>query len=165
MLGVATHRAASGSEPYRHDAVAKIYLAELAGASNVLGSWDCRGGSSKVFLGSVNVPACAGPDNLSAKSLEQLSDTELASNLVTPIAKPRLVAEIDSRSGMPQKIEGIAVINEDQIAIANDNDFNILVGGNGTAFDTTTGNMILRSPAAPSQILRIKLDQPLPLDQ
>jgi hypothetical protein len=82
-----------------------------------------------------------------------------------PIASPgakSLVTTLDSRAGLPQKIEGLAVVNREQLAIANDNDFNVLAGGNGVAFSTATGDMILRDPPVPSQILRIKLDQPLP---
>jgi hypothetical protein len=146
----------------RTDLVAKVYLAELGSATNILGTWDCRGGSAKTFLGGVNVPACAGATNPPTLSLEQMSATDLASNAITSIAKPRLVVEIDSRSGLPQKIEGLAVINESQIAVANDNDFNVVPGAAG--FSTTTGNMVLRSPAVPSQVIRIKLDQPIPID-
>jgi len=145
----------------RTDVVAKIYLVELAGATNILGSWDCIGTAAKTFLGGVQVPVCSSTAT-GAKSIEQMvSALDLTANAIKPAEKTRLVAQIDSRSGLPEKIEGLAVLNPSQIAVANDNDFNVQVGGLNQAFNAE-GNMILRSPTVPSQILRIHLDQPLP---
>jgi hypothetical protein len=145
----------------RTDVVAKIFLVELARATNILGAWDCVGTSAKAFLGGVAVPVCSSATT-GAKSIEQMVlAAELAGNGITPVVKTRLVAEIDARSGLPGKIEGMAVLNPSQIAVVNDNDFNVKGGGLGEAFDAD-GNMILRSPPVPSQILRIKLEQPLP---
>jgi len=90
-----------------------------------------------------------------------VADTDLSANGIAPGLKTRLVAEIDARSGLPEKIEGMAVLNPSQIAVANDNDFNVQAGGLNEAFDAE-GNMILRSTPVPSQILRIKLDRSLP---
>jgi hypothetical protein len=146
----------------RTDVVAKIFLVELARATNILGTWDCVGGTTaKAFLGGVAVPVCSSATT-GAKSIEQMVlAADLAGNGITSVVKTRLVAEIDSRSGLPGKIEGMAVLNPSQIAVANDNDFNVKGGGLGEAFGAD-GNMILRSPPVPSQILRIKLAQPLP---
>jgi hypothetical protein len=144
----------------RTDFLAKVYLVETSGATNILGTWDCAG-AAKSFLGGVSVPVCAGATG--ASSLEQLSAAGLASNLIAVIAKTRLVTAIDARAGLPEKIEGLAVLNEDQIAVANDNDFNVLAGGSGVAFDAGSGNMILRSPGAANHVIRIKLPEPLPL--
>jgi hypothetical protein len=147
----------------RTDIVAKIFLVELAGATDILGSWDCVGNQAKIFLGSVAVPVCSSLST-GTKSIEQmLTLGDLTSNDITPAAKTRLVAEIDARSGLPEKIEGVAVLNPSHIAIANDNDFNVKGGGANVAFDPVSGNMILRDPPVPSQIIRIKLDQPLPI--
>jgi hypothetical protein len=145
----------------RTDVVAKVFLVELARATNILGTWDCVGTGAKVFLGDVAVPVCSSATT-GTKSIEQMVlAADLAGNGITPLVKTRLVAEIDARSGLPEKIEGMAVLNRSQIAVANDNDFNVKGGGLGEAFDAE-GNMILRSPPVPSQILRIKLEQPLP---
>jgi hypothetical protein len=145
----------------RTDLLAKVFRVELDGVTDVLGKWDCVGATTtSPFLGGVQVPVCD-----TNKSVEQMSLAELVANGITPIASPdakSLVTTLDSRAGMPQKIEGIAVVNRVQLAIANDNDFNVLAGGNGVAFSTATGSMILRDPPAPNQILRIKLGQPLP---
>jgi hypothetical protein len=151
----------------RTDLLAKVFLAELGSATNVLGTWDCAGGSTaSPFLGAAQVPICATTaTNPTHKSIEQMSSAELTANDISPIASPgakTLVTVLDSRAGMPEKIEGIAVVNRVQLAIANDNDFNVLAGGEGVAFNTSTGNMILRQPPAPNQILRVKLEQPLP---
>jgi hypothetical protein len=146
----------------RTDIVAKIFLAEFGGATNILGKWDCIGTSGKTFLGNVSVPVCTSVTGDFTQSIEQMiAVTDLSANGVTPALKTRLVAEIDARSGLPEKIEGMAVLNPSQIAVANDNDFNVQGGGLNEAFDAE-GNMILRSPPVPSQILRIKLDRSLP---
>jgi hypothetical protein len=151
----------------RTDLLAKVFLVELGGVTDVLGTWDCVGDTTESpFLGGVEVPECATTaDNPSHEAVEQMSLDELAANGITPIASPgakSLVATLDSRAGMPQKIEGIAVVDRTKLAIANDNDFNVLAGGDGVAFSTETGDMILRDPPLPSQVLRIKLDRPLP---
>lgn len=151
----------------RTDLLAKVFLVELGSVTDILGTWDCVGATTTApFLGGVQVPICATTEqNPSHKSVEQMSESELVANGIVSIASPgsrSLVTVFDSRAGMPQKIEGIAIVNRTQLAIANDNDFNVLAGGNGTAFDTQTGNMILRDPPVASQILRVQLSQPLP---
>ena len=151
----------------RTDLLAKVFLVELGGVTDILGTWDCVGApTASPFLGGAQVPVCATtPQNPSHAAIEQMSLAELAANEIVPIASPgakSLVTVLDSRAGMPEKIEGIAVVNRVQLAIANDNDFNVLAGGNGVAFSTASGDMILRDPPVPNQILRIKLDTPLP---
>jgi len=113
----------------RTDAIAKIFHVELADATNILGSaWD---------------------DAATAPSLEALTD--LAASDVAPVAKS-LVIDLSTLVGMPEKIEGMAVVDNDTIAVINDNDFQI------GDFDAD-GNMI--SSGVPSQILIINLAQPL----
>jgi hypothetical protein len=159
----------------RTDLVAKIFVAELGTATDILSTWDCVGNTvapavPPSFLGGAAPSLCAmTAANPSQKSIEQMSEAELSDNGIIPIsstlASPSKseVAVLDSRNGaVPPKIEGIAIINRVQIAVSNDNDFNVLAGGDKTAFDTDTGNMVLRDPAVASSIIRIKLDTPLP---
>jgi hypothetical protein len=86
----------------RTDAVAKVYIVEAANATNILGSaWD---------------------DPATSPTLEATAD--LAAAGVTPLAKTLLV-DLDALEGMPDKIEGMALIDGTTIAVANDNDFDI----------------------------------------
>ena len=84
----------------RTDAVAKVYVIELAGATNILGG--------------------AYDDVATSPSLEAVDD--LASIEVVPVAKTLLV-DLSAVGEMPEKIEGIAIVDATTIAIANDNDF------------------------------------------
>ena len=86
----------------RTDDEARLYTIDLTDATNILGSaW-----SSPVAL----------------PSLE--SQTDPAAVGVTPVAKTLLV-NLSELPGMPGKIEGVAVIDDATVAVANDNDFNI----------------------------------------
>lgn len=86
----------------RTDEVARVYAAELAGATDLLGSaWD---------------------DAATDPSLETAGD--LAAAGVTPLAKTLLV-DLEALAGMPDKIEGLAVVDAGLLAVANDNDFDL----------------------------------------
>jgi hypothetical protein len=84
----------------RTNEVARLYAVEMASATNILGSkWD---------------------DPATAPSLEALDD--LATAGVTPLSKT-LVVDLEALPGMPDKIEGVTVIDDQTIAVTNDNDF------------------------------------------
>jgi len=114
----------------RTDNVARLYLCNLAGATNLLGTkWD-DAATTPTLEASGNLPAVG----------------------VTPLAKT-LAVDLAAIPGIPGKIEGIAVLDRNTIAIANDNDFDI--GDFGP-----DGNN--KGTGAKSRILIIRLAQPLP---
>ena len=114
----------------RTDWVAKMYLVDLSKATNILGSkWD---------------------DEKTTPTLEALDD--LAANSVTVLSKTLLV-DTSKLSGVPEKIEGVVIIDKNTIAIANDNDFDI------GDFDAQGNNV---GKGAKSKILIISLAKPLP---
>lgn len=88
----------------RTDAVAKLYLADLSAATDVLGRFD---------------------DEQATPSLEQ---SDLAAIGVTPVAKELALDVTASVPGAPGKIEGIALLDEHTVALANDNDFGMSDG-------------------------------------
>jgi hypothetical protein len=111
----------------RTDDVARLYAVDLSKATNILGSkWDS---------------AATSP------SLEALADPAAAGIAVLPKS---LVVDLSTLPDMPQKIEGIAVIDHNTIAIANDNDFSLDAGDN------------LVDPPVKSRLLVIRLATPLP---
>lgn len=113
----------------RTDDVALVFRAELADATNIAGSaWD---------------------DAATTPSLEGTAD--LAAAKVVPVAKT-LVVDLSTLEGTPKKIEGIALLDNQTLAIANDNDFDI-----GT-FDADGHN---QGEGLVSQILVMKLAAPL----
>ena len=86
----------------RTDAVARVYAVDLGQATNLLGTaWD---------------------DPATAPSLEALTD--LAGAGVTPLPKT-LVLDLASLPNIPAKIEGLAVVDANTLAFANDNDFDM----------------------------------------
>jgi hypothetical protein len=86
----------------RTDEVARLYTLDLTAATNILGgAWD---------------------DATTSPSLEQQDD--LAAAGVTPLAKTLLV-DLEALPEMPDKIEGVTVVDDGTIAVANDNDFDI----------------------------------------
>ncbi|CAN5546501.1 esterase-like activity of phytase family protein [soil metagenome] len=104
----------------RTDPVAKLYAVDLSSATNILG----------------------GPfdDATTAPSLEASND--LSTVDVTPVAK-KLVVDSTSLGELPIKIEGVAVIDENTIAIANDNDFQITeIGPDGKNIPTGVPSQI-----------------------
>jgi hypothetical protein len=113
----------------RTDPIAHIYQVDLAAATNILGTeWD---------------------EPATTPSLEALTD--FATSNVTPLPKT-LVIDLSTLEGMPAKIEGLALLDTDTLAVANDNDFDI------GEFDAEGNN---QGSGAVSQILMIDLAQPL----
>jgi hypothetical protein len=133
----------------RTDSVAKLYLVDIRGATNILGSqWDL----------SATVPSL---ESLAQFSLSG-SFNNLAANGIIQLPK-ELVADLSQLRNpdgtdfnTPQKIEGMAVLNGKTIAIANDNDFRVQ---NGTASTAPTCTPAV--PGVDSQIMIIELDHPI----
>ena len=118
----------------RTDWVAKLYTVDLAAATNILKTkWD---------------------DPSTTPSLESLDDPAKSEIRVLP---KTLVLDLNQFKEMPEKIEGVAVIDRNTIAVANDNDFD----SEESKYDEQ-GNNIGKGKV--SQILVIALDKPLPLD-
>ncbi|MGB3327478.1 MAG: esterase-like activity of phytase family protein [Thermomicrobiales bacterium] len=113
----------------RTDPVAKIYAIDIAGATNILG-------------GVYDDPA-------TSPSLEAQND--LSGTDVVPVKKT-LVVDLNTLAQMPEKIEGLAILDDTTIAVANDNDFDI------NEFDAK-GNTI--PTGRPSQVFVIGLPSPL----
>ena len=119
----------------RTDLVAKLYSVDLSQATNILGSkWN---------------------DAKTAPTLEALADPATAGVRVLP---KTLVLDLSSIKGMPEKIEGIALLDPNTLAVANDNDFD----SEESKYDAD-GNNIGKGKI--SQILTISLAKPLPLQQ
>jgi hypothetical protein len=86
----------------RTDEVARLYTLDLSAATDLLGTeWD---------------------DPATSPSLESLTDP--AASGVDPLAKTLLI-DLDSLPDMPDKIEGVAVLDDQTVAVINDNDFDI----------------------------------------
>lgn len=84
----------------RSDDVARLYTLDLAGATNILGSaWD---------------------DPATSPTLEDLDDPGAAG--VRPVTKTLLV-DLAALPDVPEKIEGVAVVDDQTVAVVNDNDF------------------------------------------
>jgi hypothetical protein len=84
----------------RTDSVAKLYSVDMSKATNILYTqWD---------------------DAKTAPSLEALDDPALAQVRVLPKS---LVLDLSSLYGIPEKIEGVALLDRNTIAVVNDNDF------------------------------------------
>lgn len=85
----------------RTDKTGKIFKIDLTGATNILGSkWD---------------------DAATSPSLEQ---TKLADDAITPVKK-ELLLDSSKVSGLPTKIEGVAVFGDGSLMLINDDDFGI----------------------------------------
>jgi hypothetical protein len=118
----------------RTDWVAKLYRVDLKAATNLLGTpWD---------------------DVATTPSLEALADlpADLNNANVKPLPKA-LVVDLHTIEGVPDKIEGVTMLDRSTLVIANDNDFDI-----GT-FDEAGNNVGLGTK---SRILVIGLPSPLP---
>lgn len=86
----------------RTDLVAKVYAADLRLATNLLGTpWD---------------------EPAHAPSLEALADPEAAG---VRLPQKRLIVDLTALPGIPGKIEGLAVLDDRTLAVANDNDFDV----------------------------------------
>jgi hypothetical protein len=113
----------------RTDDVAKIYEADLSNATNIYGTrWD---------------------DLATDPSLEATGD--LGDEDITPADKA-LVIDISLLDDIPDKIEGIALLDNETLVIANDNDFDM------GEFDEEGNN---QGEGLRNHILVIKLDQPI----
>ena len=100
----------------RTDAVARVYAVDLHAATNLLGTrWD---------------------DPATVPSLEAAPD--LAAAGVTALPKS-LVLDLGGLPAMPAKIEGIAVVDANTLAFANDNDFDL--GGFDSAGNNQPGGV------------------------
>jgi hypothetical protein len=117
----------------RTDWVAKLYSVDMSQATNILNTkWN---------------------DPKTAPALEALEDPATAEVRALP---KTLVLDLSTLSGMPEKIEGIALLDSKTIAIANDNDFDSEEGKTDAE-----GNNVGKGKK--SQILIISLAKPLPL--
>jgi hypothetical protein len=116
----------------RTDLVAKLYRVDISQATNILNTkWD---------------------DPKTAPALEALTDPAAE---VRALAKT-LVRDLSSLDRMPEKIEGVALLDRNTIAVANDNDFDSEESQYNAA-----GNNIGKGKK--SQILIISLAKPLAL--
>jgi hypothetical protein len=113
----------------RTDKVAKIYLVDLAVATNILGSRHSEATGKA--------------------SLENADD--LAKIDVTPLPKT-LIADLSKLPNIPDKLEGLAIVDRQTLAVVNDNDF----GFKGFDHD---GNAI--SDGVKSRLILIHLPQSL----
>ncbi|MFF9020128.1 esterase-like activity of phytase family protein [Streptomyces eurythermus] len=94
----------------RTDKSARLQLVRLGRGANILGGpWD---------------------DDATSPSLEELDDPASAG---VPVLSKRLVVDLGTVAGVPGKIEGIARVDDDTLALVNDNDFG-MTDGEG-AFD------------------------------
>ncbi|MET9446737.1 esterase-like activity of phytase family protein [Streptomyces cinerochromogenes] len=94
----------------RTDRAARLQLVRLRDRSDILGGpWD---------------------DDTTSPSLEQLEDPAAAG---VPVLSKRLVVDLGQVAGVPGKIEGIARVDHDTLALVNDNDFGMTDGAG--AFD------------------------------
>jgi hypothetical protein len=110
----------------RTDEVARLYTLDLTDATNILGSnWD---------------------DPATTPSLESLDLQDLAAAGVTSLAKTLLV-DLEALPEMPDKIEGVTLVDDETIAVINDNDFDI------GEFDETGQHV---GDGTPSQLLVIE---------
>ena len=117
----------------RTDRVAKLYSVDISKATNILNTkWD---------------------DATTAPALEALYDPARAQVRVLPKS---LVLDLSSLSGMPEKIEGIALLDRHTIAVSNDNDF----GCEDGRYDAASSDI---GKGKKTQILVISLSKPLPL--
>ncbi|MBL1106785.1 esterase-like activity of phytase family protein [Streptomyces sp. 5-8] len=94
----------------RTDKAARLQLVRLGRGADILGGpWD---------------------DDTTSPSLEQLDDPAAAG---VPVLSKQLVVDLGKVAGVPRKIEGVARVDHDTLALVNDNDFG-MTDGEG-AFD------------------------------
>jgi Esterase-like activity of phytase len=116
----------------RTDFVAKLYLVDTTTATNLLGTkWN---------------------DPATSPTLEALPDPLSEGVSVLP---KELIINLDSLPDMPDKVEGVAVISRNTIAVINDNDFDI---GDIDAEGNNVGKNVK------NQVLYINLAKSLPLN-
>ncbi|MGW0881521.1 esterase-like activity of phytase family protein [Streptomyces sp. NPDC002671] len=89
----------------RTDKTARLQLVRLGRGAGILGGpWD---------------------DDTTSPSLEQLDDPAAAG---VPVLAKRLVVDLGQVEGVPGKIEGVARVDDDTLAVINDNDFGMTDG-------------------------------------
>ncbi|WP_328497939.1 esterase-like activity of phytase family protein [Streptomyces sp. NBC_00414] len=94
----------------RTDKAARLQVVKLSRGADILGNqWD---------------------DSTTSPSLEQLEDPAASG---VPVLRKRLVVDLGKVKGVPGKIEGVARVDHDTLALINDNDFG-MTDGTG-AFD------------------------------
>ncbi|SES45799.1 Esterase-like activity of phytase [Streptomyces sp. yr375] len=94
----------------RTDKAARLHLVRLSREADILGGpWD---------------------DDATSPSLEQLDDPAASG---VPVLSKRLVVDLGTVAGVPGKIEGVARVDHDTLALVNDNDFGMTDGAG--AFD------------------------------
>ncbi|MEU6357465.1 esterase-like activity of phytase family protein [Streptomyces sp. NPDC047072] len=94
----------------RTDKAARLQLVRLERSSDILGGrWD---------------------DDTTSPSLEQLDDPAAVG---VPVLAKKLVVDLGTVAGVPGKIEGVARVDHDTLALINDNDFGMTDGAG--AFD------------------------------
>ena len=117
----------------RTDDVAKIVLVDVSQATDIyLSQWD---------------------QITHSPALESLADPAAEGIAVLP---KQLIVDLSTLTGMPKKIEGIALVNPEILAVANDNDFGLV---DETMFDAN-GNLS-NDTGARSRILFVKQTRPL----
>jgi hypothetical protein len=117
----------------RTDDVAKIFSVDLSKATNILnGKWS---------------------DPKTVPTLESLEDPATENVAVLP---KTLVVDLSKFKDMPEKIEGLVILDRNTIAVANDNDFDTAE----SKYDAD-GNNVGRGTK--SEIIVISLDTQLPL--
>lgn len=117
----------------RTDWVAKLYSVDMSKATNILNTkWD---------------------DPKTVPALEALDDPTKTEVRALP---KTLVLDLSSLHGIPDKIEGLALLDRNTVVVANDNDFD----SEESQYDANGNNV---GKGKKSQILIISLDRPLPL--
>jgi len=89
----------------RTDKAARLQVVKLTRGTDILGDkWD---------------------DDTTSPSLEQLDDPAASG---VPVLRKRLVVDLGAVKGVPGKIEGVARVDHDTLALINDNDFGMTDG-------------------------------------
>jgi len=121
----------------RTDFVAKVYLVDFDGATD-LGPWKPPTGAALNYLETLN------------------NSGDLETSGIKPLPKS-LVIDLDSVKDMPDKIESIAVVDRNTLAVANDNDFGLT---DDPAWDAK--GRLTSDTGVKSRILSVTLPDPLP---
>ena len=85
------------------------------------------------------------PDLIGGKSMDQMTVEELAAAGIAPIAKTLHVDLAAAGYNAVEKVEGLAVLDDDTIAVINDNDFTV----GDVTLDTATGTFVRNSEPEP----------------
>ena len=120
----------------RTDPIARVYRIDVAAATNLLGTkWDAAA---------------------TTPTLEATKPEDLAAAGVVPAAKS-LVVDLNQVVGktLPQKIEGMAILDRWTIVVGNDNDYNM---------KTLDADCNVTHGDVASELLFVRLGSPLPLD-